>query len=398
MRILYTTEQYPPCQTGVALADYGLSLALAQAGHEVFVCTGQHPQATQEGEIVRLESGRVCKEAALLAPRLWVLRFDVGWDWSKSQQPIGAEVKDYVEFVLNFDCALLLNSGIIGKWNCDLLYQVLPQAKAKVKFLRSHGEKELIGFKYSLKSRFKDLLRSLCTGRLQKPYMLWLNQELQRSLKHYDKVFFLHENTHGYAPLKPFCTQVGILPNGVFAKDICPPKNFKPTFLLNVSNYFVSKGQDFVLKAYYLSKTPLPLKLIGALEEGQTLEKLKALKAQLDKEHGKKEVEFLYKIPREQILQAFKEACIFLHASHFEAFPMVILECLQFATPFVCTDVGNVAKIAPHLIAHTPQEMADKIDTLLSDPTHYAEVSKALRTMAQDFCYENIAKGLLTQC
>ncbi len=164
--------------------------------------------------------------------------------------------------------------------------------------------------------------------------------------------------------------------------------------MLNVSNYYKEKGQDFVLRAYYLSQAKIPLIFVGSLDRGYCLDYLQELKRQLDQKHGFKEVYFFYKIERSQVLALFQQATLFLHGSHAEVFPMVILESMQFGIPFICTDVGNVKELCAELVVTLPEQMADKINALLGDPDYYNKITQELHGTIQEYSYEKIIKKL----
>ncbi|WP_163555703.1 glycosyltransferase family 4 protein [Helicobacter suis] len=166
--------------------------------------------------------------------------------------------------------------------------------------------------------------------------------------------------------------------------------------MLNVSNYYKEKGQDFVLRAYYLSQAKIPLIFIGSLSTENFLEELKELKKQLDLTHGFKEVYFFQAIKREQVLEVFKKTTLFLHGSQalYECFPMVILETMQFGIPFICTDVGNVKDLCAELVANTIEQMADKINALLDNPDYYNKITQELHGVIQEYSYEKIIKKL----
>ncbi|WP_120944326.1 glycosyltransferase family 4 protein [Helicobacter labacensis] len=422
MKILFCTEQYYPLQTGTATADYGLTLALAQAGYQVYVITSNmfnHQKIHREGAKHTVSSGSLERQATQIAPNLFVLDFHItqgngGWQ---------GELQAYVDFALCFECDLLVNVSLLT-WNTDLLHDKLPKTRARRKILRTHGEYAFMSVCFGAKRLIKDALKfvlvrlGLWRSYAYAIYPWWLRQALTRSLKHYDTVFFLHEGSHGYAYLKPYCSKVGILPNGVFEKDICAPKILTKSlvdatttpqpitstpdclinapYLLNISNYYQEKGQDFVLRAYYLSLTTIPLIFIGSLNRDSTLEALQDLKTQLDKEHGFKEVHFLHGIERQQVLEFSKQATLFLHGSHapYEAFPMVILESMQFGTPFICTDVGNVKDLCARLVVDTPEEMAQQINTLLGDPSYYTQIAQELHEKVKPLAYEKIIAKL----
>ncbi|GLH57924.1 glycosyltransferase family 4 protein [Helicobacter ailurogastricus] len=411
MLILCSTEQYHPLQTGLATADYGLTYALAKAGHKVYCITSNtyaNKPINRSGATHKVKSGALERIALEIASNLFVIEFAIvpGEPYYVWQ----GEVQEYQDFVKNFNCDLFITSAILT-WTSDYIFDLLPQCQAKKKVLRSHGERALMhNYPKSPIFALKDWIRRLyfSPARYKKAtYIPWLRAKLRQSLKYYDCVFFLHKRSHAHDYLKPYCKRVAMLPNGVFEKDICPPKTLEsalqptsapllnPPYLLNVSNYYKEKGQDFVLRAYYLSQTTIPLVFVGSLEQENTLSDLKQLKDQLERTHGAKEVHFLYQVERAGVLELFKNATLFLHASHEECFPMVILESMQCGVPFLCTDVGNVQDLCAPLIAQTPQEMAEKIDALLGDPAHYNATAKELHQTIQDYTYEHIIKRLL---
>ncbi|BCZ17884.1 hypothetical protein NHP190003_11660 [Helicobacter sp. NHP19-003] len=430
--ILYATEQYYPLQTGLASADYGLTYALAKAGHKVYCITSNtyaNKPLNRSGKTHKVKSGSLERMAIEIAPNLFVLEFAI-YPGNPHCQMWQGEVQAYQDFVKNFACDLSITSAILT-WTSDYVLDLLPTLQAKRKVLRLHGEWALMhGTPKSLKFALKDWIKRLCYSPERYKmgsYVPWLRSKLKATLKDYDCVFFLHKRSHAHDYLKPYCKCVKMLPNGVFEKDICPPKTLEAAlkstihnpqstihnpqstihnpqsttasllnspYLLNVSNYYKEKGQDFVLQGYYLSQTQIPLVFVGALEQGTTLSDLKQLKAQLDHTHGSKEVYFLCQVDRGGVLELFKNATLFLHASHEECFPMVILESMQFGVPFLCTDVGNVRDLCAQLIVRTPQEMAEKIDTLLGDPDHYNATAKELHQTIQEYTYERIIERL----
>uniref|UniRef100_UPI001F09221B glycosyltransferase family 4 protein n=1 Tax=Helicobacter felis TaxID=214 RepID=UPI001F09221B len=169
-------------------------------------------------------------------------------------------------------------------------------------------------------------------------------------------------------------------------------------FILNVSNYYPEKGQETVFRAYYASCSQIPLVFVGSLNNGHTLDQLKAIKThELDQTYGFKEVLFFYDIPRTEVLRLAQHATLFLHASigSYESFPMVLLESMQFATPFVCTPVGNALELMPELVVQGVPQMAEKINALLGDPSYYAQISQKLHTLVQNFTYEKILEKML---
>ncbi|WP_281746847.1 group 1 glycosyl transferase [Helicobacter suis] len=328
MTILFTTEQFYPLQTGTAIADYNLCLALSRFGHVVYVITSSmfnFSRLTRKGPIRLISSGGLSKEAVEISPNLFVIDFFIVYEEDNWR----GQLEDYQKFLISFECDLLVNIAL-RTWSTDYILDKFPLVKAKKKILRSHEEWSIMDNIVSWKRFIKDALKALLTLHIihRDSHPWWQQYRFKKSLKYYDCVYFLHKGSHGYDYLKPYCT-ADILPNGVFEKDICSPKilsrnlleeqkrdnnteqqnSFEclnnSAYLFNASNYYEEKGQDFVLQAYYLSLAKFLLVFVGSLDRGYCLDYLQELKRQLDQKHGFKEVYFFYKIERSQVLALF---------------------------------------------------------------------------------------------
>ncbi|WP_104639663.1 glycosyltransferase family 4 protein [Helicobacter bizzozeronii] len=415
MRILFCTSQYYPLQLGWAMADYHLSLALARAGHSVFVCTSDTDtlglQTLQwEGITHNLTSGNTTKEAIEIAPNLFVIGFHIYTEGYLTK----GEIVAYRDFVVHFDGDLLFCSGIANAhtlhWACDLFYDLLPTLKVK-KILRLEDTPP-IWQDHSWKRRFKEIAK-ICLLRLgkEKNYFRWLKRTLETHLKDFDRVFFLSQDTHAYHTLSPLCSKVGILPHGVLqtypSKSLQLPLNvptepsgdletlMQTPYLLSVSNYSLHNNHDQILQAYYLSQAQIPLIFVGSYNDSHTLGMLKTRKQELDDQHGFKPVFFLHFLERPQVLDLFAHATLFLHAAPHLCYPLVILESMQYGLPFVCMDIGQVKQLCADLVVQTPQDMAHKIDVLLSDPQYYNQIAQTLHATIQNYTYDQILPPFL---
>ncbi|CRF40591.1 hypothetical protein [Helicobacter ailurogastricus] len=240
MLILCSTEQYHPLQTGLATADYGLTYALAKAGHKVYCITSNtyaNKPINRSGATHKVKSGAIERIALEIASNLFVIEFAIvpGEPYYVWQ----GEVQEYQDFVKNFNCDLFITSAILT-WTSDYIFDLLPQCQAKKKVLRSHGERALMhNYPKSPIFALKDWIRRLyfSPARYKKAtYIPWLRAKLRQSLKYYDCVFFLHKRSHAHDYLKPYCKRVAMLPNGVFEKDICPPKTLESVLKSTIHN------------------------------------------------------------------------------------------------------------------------------------------------------------------
>ncbi|WP_104705726.1 glycosyltransferase family protein [Helicobacter suis] len=223
MTILFTAEQFYPLQTGTAIADYNLCLALSRFGHVVYVITSSmfnFSRLTRKGPIRLISSGGLSKEAVEISPNLFVIDFFIVYEEDNWR----GQLEDYQKFLISFECDLLVNIAL-RTWSTDYILDKFPLVKAKKKILRSHEEWSIMDNIVSWKRFIKDALKALLTLHIihRDSHPWWQQYRFKKSLKYYDCVYFLHKGSHGYDYLKPYCT-ADILPNGVFEKDICPPK------------------------------------------------------------------------------------------------------------------------------------------------------------------------------
>ncbi|CRF46669.1 hypothetical protein [Helicobacter heilmannii] len=240
MRILYCTEQYFPLQTGTAIADYGLTSALAQAGHQVYCVTsnmfthmGIDMPLKRKGECHAITSGSTTKQALEIAPHLYVVEFAIHNENWMGQE----EIEHYIDFTKNFECDILINSSILT-WNSDAIYAHLHECRAKKKFLRNHVEYAKRPFDWLRRclSDARKAMSSLQDKQYQEVWKILWNRckclaaldshplrKVKKYLKHYDIIFLLHKNSHLWTYLAD-CHNLDILPNGVFAQEIKAPK------------------------------------------------------------------------------------------------------------------------------------------------------------------------------
>jgi len=135
--------------------------------------------------------------------------------------------------------------------------------------------------------------------------------------------------------------------NGVPAKspavsagdsDILETLGVKPGgFALAVGRLDATKGFHDLLRAFEIA-APVGLKLViaGGGPSGD------AFAAEL-RSHGSSSVVFAGPLPSAQIRTLYENAAVFVHASHLEGFPLVVLEAIAFNSPLL------VSRIAPHL-------------------------------------------------
>jgi glycosyltransferase involved in cell wall biosynthesis len=331
VKILITTEQFYPVQSGVSTAVTSVAKELAVFGHEVTVVTGTLDRKGNEIENVK------------------IVEFKISGGFGNYYR---GEISEYREFVKNFHCDVIINE-CVQNWSTDLLLDMLDDLEAK-KILHSHG--------FSLLHMSTKNLWAYLKAK-------FYYRNLHNYLKRYDHIFLLHDQTVETPYLKKHGVKhFSYLPNGVDEGFVIPSLQKKnPTYLLSISNYFPLKNQEFLLESYYKASTKYPLMLIGSSSLKNYYKKLENLKHLFDKKYGYKEVVFLWGLQREKTEEYLENASLFLHSSKLEVFPMVIIESMAKGIPFLSTDVGNVAQLAGGMIVENKEDMAKKIDILLQD-------------------------------
>jgi glycosyltransferase involved in cell wall biosynthesis len=363
MKILITTEQYYPIKSGVSSVVTSIAEQLVQVGHEVYVATSfEHRKELIQNGVA-------------------IIEFKVYGGFGNYYR---GEVQKYKDFIQNFECDVMINE-CVQTWGTDLILKELQNLKAKKIFLHSHGFSLLA---YKTKNPW---------AYIKGKFYYWT---LHKYLKKYDHIFLLHEKTVETPYLKKYnITNFSYLPNGVNENFIVKENiNKKEHYLINISNYFPMKNQEFLLEAYYKSDTKYPLILIGNSILKDYLSRLKKLKIGFDQKYGFKKVEFKYQISRNETEKYLENATLFLHSSKLEVFPMVIVESMAKGIPFISTDVGNVNDLQGGIVVQTIDDMAMMINKFLLDKNIYNKYSnEGLILIKEELAWKVLVKVLEKQ-
>ena len=362
MKILITTEQYYPVKSGVSTVVTSIAEELVRVGHSVFVATGFQNRKYLEHNGVK------------------IFEFRVSGGFGNYYR---GEINKYKEFVINFDCDVMINE-CVQTWSTDLILQDLQNMNA-IKLLHSHGF-------------------SLLAYRTKNPWAYFKSKlyymKLHKYLKNYQHIFLLHNKTVETPYLKKYgISHFSYLPNGVDGSFIVTQPHKQEKYILNISNYYPMKKQEFLLEAFYRSTTNYKLILIGSSILKNYLNTLKQLKKEFDQKYGFKDVEFLYDISREDTIKYLENAALFLHSSQLEVFPMVIVESMAKGIPYISTDVGNVKDLRGGVVINSINEMAKNIDILLTDSSIYKTLSKkGVEQVVKQLTWNRIVGELIKKC
>lgn len=199
----------------------------------------------------------------------------------------------------------------------------------------------------------------------------------------YEKVICIGESTEENLKkdvMKDIKTQV--IHNGICIPDI----NTKCVSNANVVISMVAafrngKDQDCLVRALKLLPKRFRLKLIGDGERKGDVENLASMLNLNDR------VEFLGN--RSDVNELLQESDINVLASHWEGLSLSSLECMASGRPFIASDVQGLHEIVNGYGILFPdsdhEALAKEIESIVSDPKKYMEVSERCRRRALDF-------------
>ncbi len=165
-------------------------------------------------------------------------------------------------------------------------------------------------------------------------------------------------------------------------------KQQKPFTLLVVSRFVPEKNIGFILDLFKQLKEQCPdvfqLTLIGYGQEFELLKKYAYDTLTLSAQ----EVVFIHKPDKKVIAQAYRQADLFLFASHTDVQPLALVEALAGATPIIAL-AGVGRAVIKHgyngFIAHSMQEMIAYIMRIAESPELHQQLQDNAWKTAQDY-------------
>ncbi len=128
------------------------------------------------------------------------------------------------------------------------------------------------------------------------------------------------------------------------------------------------------------------------------MERLKRLRADL----GLNElVTFLGAQDQDSLPDYYAAAQAVIMPSHYESFGMVALEAMACGTPVIASEVGGLAYLVRdgetgfHVPDSDPQQLADRICEIITDPLLRHELGEQAARHAQEYCWPIIADKIL---
>ncbi len=317
LRIVHAVESYYPSVGGMQEVVRQLSERLVAMGHEVTLVTSKHPDrnfTTHKGVHIR--------------------EFEISGNMVEGYK---GKTAAYENFLLNELSAFdVISFFAAQQWATDLALPLLDKISIKKVNIPT-------GYSRLFAPAFKDYFERMKTWVKSYDMNVFLSDD-------YRDISFVRENG---------VDKIQLIPNGagedeflsdksqsIRKKSGIAPDDF---LLLHIGSFTFTKGQRVAIEIFLESHLKnATLLLIGKGHEHFYRQLVKKpflfLRVLINNLFGSKKVIYTY-FSREETIDAFKEADLFLFPSMIECSPIVLFESMAAKTPFLVTDVGNAAEI-----------------------------------------------------
>lgn len=327
-RVLLCCEQYPPSVGGVQEVMRQIAERLAADGVDVTVATSHHPGRLPD----TVRNG------------VRVVSFAITGNWAKGME---GPVEEYRTFLRqgHFD-ALLIKAA--QQWTFDAAIDVMPELPCRKLFIPC-------GF-----------------SGLHDPIYASYFQQMPQWLRRLDGLIFYADEyqdiafarAHGLKPLH-------LIPNGVDEREFLDPDDHgirqrlgidpKHDLILSVGSKLAGKGHWELVRAFGKTHLHRPATLvINSNSPGNRWTAIvkRHLKHALTGRyplswlawwHGRRPMQkrvLIVDLPREDLVNLYKAADLFVLASHVEYSPLVLFEAAAAGTAFLASSAGNSREIA----------------------------------------------------
>lgn len=372
MKILFTVENYYPMMSGVPNVVKYLAEDLANKGNEVTVVT-RHIDGCKDEEVLN---------------SVKIVRKNIYYTKTKG---FGGDTTDYIEFVKNFECDVI----IFQCSQCITTDLLLPHLEKidKIKLFHSHGFSGLTLKPIKICSNIKHTLGNSYNWIR---WNLYYNIKFKKYVKQFDATICLSEVDSSKEYLEKNSNKIYILSNAAddmfFDSTIMESKIDKYTNLINkkyiisIANYQEYKNQIGILNEYYRANLEnYDLVFIGSEKNEYYKSLLKEYK-KLKNIYGEKPVHFLTNVERCDIPQILRDAKLYLVGSSFEEFSISLIEAMAVGVPFVSTNVGNACILPGGITIDKISDMSNSINILLNDNLKYEQLKNNGMIYSKNFC------------
>ena len=358
MRILHTVEFYYPSRGGSQEVVRQLSERMIAMGHDVTVATSWLPErAFDVHNGVKIKTFRVA---------------------GNQVRGYSGDTESYKDFLRTEKFDVIMNYAA-QQWATDLFFEVMDEVAGRKIFVPC-------GFSGLHDPAYKNYFKGMPS------ILASYDSSIYLSPTYIDKIFADQHRIKNTV----------VIPNGAdetefLARetgDVRKELGIRPIdqMILHVGSFTGMKGQPEAMQIYGAANlSNSRLVLIGNVFDKKTYyrARLKALMYNLRLQSLRSNNKIIIRsMSRQQTVDAFKQADLFLFPSNIEASPLVLFEACAAKTPFLTSDVGN----AQEIIAWTKggQLMAS---VKQSDGTTKVDIIES----AQILCHMLADKKLLNQ-
>jgi D-inositol-3-phosphate glycosyltransferase len=164
--------------------------------------------------------------------------------------------------------------------------------------------------------------------------------------------------------------------------------------LLFVGRLDPFKGPDLLLRIAAMMEEKAQIVIVGGKSShDKDRQELKGLAAQLNLS---KRVHFVDAQPQYKLPAIYSAADVTVVPSYYESFGLAAVESLACSTPVVATRAGGLTTVVQNnktgfLVPRCPGFFAERLDTLLQNPTLLKEMRMAARSSVLQFSWKNVA-------
>ena len=245
------------------------------------------------------------------------------------------DITAYLDFLRGVDVDVMMNYAL-QQWTADLALLVAPEL------------------------RYRKVIATCGLSGLHVPAFASYFRYLHFHLRQFDRLIF-HSASYrdaDYAHAHGLTNAV-IIPNAVRREEFAtaPPPGFRARhgirddafLILMVGNYTGGKGQDKLIEIVERADIDAATVLLvgrNLLDDRSLDDVLAKPIASLAGASGGRKTVICKSLARDEVVQAFFAADLFLFPSMIECSPLVLFEAAAAGTPFITTDVGNSREIA----------------------------------------------------
>lgn len=371
MKIMFLAGSYWPSQDGVAHVTRYLAEGLAKK-HEVCLLTPYGKSAEKHEKFNGVSIERIDARR-------------------RHSCKVTGEKADVLQKIQEYQPDILIVVGI-QNWGFDWTKGKLDKLPGK-KVLMTHGS-SCLG-EYNIWNKIRKIkFRKKILADLLDVYIEWYWKRYQKNfpkyMAKYDLITYLFDKEPLYLYMRRFSMKKEIILENAtedffFERKAYLIQNEKPIVFINVSNYEDRKNQKLILEAYYEADIPdSRLILIGSKKNEYYQELLRENEIFAGTNHRCQKADIFVELKREEVLNLYKEADVYLSASRWEAMSISICEAAAAGLTIISTDAGHVSDIPGVYLFKTKEELVRIIRKIYENPNLRAESGKKAYEYAGD--------------